>query len=127
MQYNKVRDRSLMRENNLNHPRRKARESALQALYALEMNNGYPADILDLYDESHFFIEAGNSPLGISFDSSKNNIFVSNWYDDVISVIDFVTKKKKHEIKVGQSPAGIYFDKKNQKLNKEIFKLPQQN
>ncbi len=24
----------------------------MQALYALEMNNGYPADILDLYDES---------------------------------------------------------------------------
>ena len=43
---------------------------------------------------NHIFIEAGNSPLGISFDSSKNNIFVSNWYDDVISVIDFVTKKK---------------------------------
>ena len=40
-----------MGENNLNHPRRKARESAMQALYALEMNNGYPADILDLYDE----------------------------------------------------------------------------
>ena len=41
-----------MAENNLKHPRRKARESAMQALYALEMNNGYPADILDLYDES---------------------------------------------------------------------------
>ena len=41
-----------MGEDNLNHPRRKARESAMQALYALEMNNGYPADILDLYDES---------------------------------------------------------------------------
>jgi len=41
-----------MAESNLKHPRRKARESAMQALYALEMNNGYPADILDLYDES---------------------------------------------------------------------------
>ena len=41
-----------MGENNLNHPRRRARELAMQALYALEMNNGYPADILDLYDES---------------------------------------------------------------------------
>ena len=28
--------------------------------------------VLDLYDDSHFFVEAGNSPLGISFDSSKN-------------------------------------------------------
>ena len=67
--------------------------------------------VIDLYDNSHFFVEAGNSPLGISFDRSKNNIFVSNWYDDVVSVIDLVTKKKKFEIKVGQSPAGIYFDK----------------
>ena len=76
---------------------------------------------MDLHDESHF-IEAGNSPLGISFDSSKNNIFVSNWYDDVISVIDFVTRKK-HEIKVGQSPAGIYFDKKIKNFMLQIGKV----
>ena len=34
------------------HPRRKAREYAMQALYALEINNGYPTDILELYDQS---------------------------------------------------------------------------
>ena len=34
------------------HPRRKAREYTMQALYALEMNNGYPTDILELYDQS---------------------------------------------------------------------------
>ena len=30
------------------HPRRSARESAMQALYALEINNGYPKDVFDL-------------------------------------------------------------------------------
>ena len=34
------------------HPRRKAREYTMQALYALEINNGYPTDILELYDQS---------------------------------------------------------------------------
>lgn len=34
------------------HPRRKAREYTMQALYALEINSGYPTDILELYDQS---------------------------------------------------------------------------
>lgn len=34
------------------HPRRKAREYTMQALYALEINNGYPNDILELYNQS---------------------------------------------------------------------------
>ena len=70
-----------MGENNLNHPGRKARESAMQALYALEMNNGYPADILDLYDES--------------FNDSEDDEYMkqlfhcvveqTSWADDLIS------------------------------------------
>ena len=34
------------------HPRRSARESAMQALYALEISNGYPKDVFDLYCQS---------------------------------------------------------------------------
>ena len=70
-----------MGENSLSHPRRKARESAMQALYALEMNNGYPADILDLYDES--------------FNDSEDDEYMkqlfhcvveqTSWADDLIS------------------------------------------
>ena len=70
-----------MAESNLKHPRRKARESAMQALYALEMNNGYPADILDLYDES--------------FNDSEDDEYMkqlfhcvveqTSWADDLIS------------------------------------------
>ena len=35
------------------HPRRIARESVMQALYAQELNNGTPEDILDLYVKSY--------------------------------------------------------------------------
>ena len=37
------------------HPRRLARESVMQALYAVEINNEYPKDILDLYNQSFNF------------------------------------------------------------------------
>ena len=35
------------------HPRRIARESVMQALYAQELNNDTPEDILDLYTKSY--------------------------------------------------------------------------
>ena len=35
------------------HPRRLARESVMQALYAQELNNEPPEDILDLYAKSY--------------------------------------------------------------------------
>ena len=41
-----------MKNTNHKHPRRLARESVMQALYAVEINNGYPNDILDLYKQS---------------------------------------------------------------------------
>ena len=34
------------------HPRRLARQSVMQALYAVEINNEYPKDVLDLYNQS---------------------------------------------------------------------------
>ena len=53
----------------------------MQALYALEINNGYPADILDLYDES--------------FNNSEDDEYMkqlfhcvveqTSWADDIIS------------------------------------------
>ena len=35
------------------HPRRIARESVMQVLYAQELNNDTPEDILDLYAKSY--------------------------------------------------------------------------
>ena len=70
-----------MEENITTHPRRKAREVTMQALYALEINNGYPQDVLELCDDS--------------FNNSKNDIYTrelfncvvekQSWADDLIS------------------------------------------
>ena len=71
----------IMEENNTTHPRRRAREATMQALYALEINNGFPQDVLELCDDS--------------FNNSENNIYTrelfncvvekKSWADDLIS------------------------------------------
>ena len=71
----------IMEENITAHPRRKAREVTMQALYALEINNGYPQDVLELCDDS--------------FNNSENDIYTrelfncvvekQSWADDLIS------------------------------------------
>ena len=70
-----------MEDNSTTHPRRKAREATMQALYALEINNGFPQDVLELCDDS--------------FNNSENNIYTrelfncvvekKSWADDLIS------------------------------------------
>ena len=70
-----------MEENITTHPRRKARELTMQALYALEINNGLPQDVLELCDDS--------------FNNSENDIYTrelfncvvekQSWADDLIS------------------------------------------
>ena len=71
----------IMEENIITHPRRKAREVTMQALYALEINNGLPQDVLELCDDS--------------FNNSENDIYTrelfncvvekQSWADDIIS------------------------------------------
>ena len=74
--------RIILEENsNTTHPRRKAREATMQALYALEINNGFPQDVLELCD--------------YSFNNSDNDIYTrelfncvvekQSWADDLIS------------------------------------------
>ena len=70
-----------MEDNITTHPRRKAREATMQALYALEINNGFPQDVLALCDDS--------------FNNSENDIYTrelfncvvekQSWADDLIS------------------------------------------
>jgi len=70
-----------MEKNSITHPRRKAREATMQALYALEINNGFPQDVLELCDDS--------------FNNSENDIYTrelfncvvekQSWADDLIS------------------------------------------
>ena len=72
----------ILEENsNTTHPRRKAREATMQALYALEINNEFPQDVLELCDDS--------------FNNSENDIYTKelfncvvekqSWADDLIS------------------------------------------
>ena len=71
----------IMEENITTHPRRKAREATMQALYALEINKGFPQDVLELCDDS--------------FNDSENDIYTrklfhcvvekKSWADDLIS------------------------------------------
>ena len=71
----------IMEQNSTTHPRRKARELTMQALYALEINNGFPQDVLELCDDS--------------FNNSENDIYTrelfncvvekQSWADDLIS------------------------------------------
>ena len=70
-----------MEQNSTTHPRRKAREATMQALYALEINNEFPQDVLELCDDS--------------FNNSENDIYTrelfncvvekQSWADDLIS------------------------------------------
>ena len=71
----------IMEQNSTTHPRRKAREATMQALYALEINNGFPQDVFSLCDDS--------------FHNSENDIYTRElfncvvekklWADDLIS------------------------------------------
>ena len=63
-----------------NHPRRLARESVMQALYAVEINQGYPKDILDLYKQS-FKTEEDNEYLQDLFFCVVEH---KSWADDLI-------------------------------------------
>ena len=70
-----------MEQNSTTHPRRKAREATMQALYALEINNGFPQDVLELCDDS--------------FNNFEDDIYMrelfncvvekQSWADDLIS------------------------------------------
>ena len=71
----------IMEQDSTTHPRRKAREATMQALYALEINNGFPQDVLALCNDS--------------FNNSENDIYTrelfncvvekQSWADDLIS------------------------------------------
>ena len=90
-----------MEQNNTTHPRRKAREATMQALYALEINNGFPQDVLELCDDS--------------FNNSENDIYTrelfncvvekKSWADDLIrassSEIKESNKRGSSQLKLG--------------------------
>ena len=62
------------------HPRRLARESVMQALYAVEINNGYPKDILDLYNQSFNILDDSEYMHQLFFCVIENK----SWADELI-------------------------------------------
>ena len=70
-----------MKNTNDKHPRRLARESVMQALYAVEINNGYPNDILELYNQSFNTVDDNDYLQKLFFCVVENK----SWADDLIS------------------------------------------
>ena len=60
----------IMEENITTHPRRKAREVTMQALYALEINNVFPQDVLELCDDA--------------FNNSENDMYARELFNCVV-------------------------------------------
>ena len=76
--------------------------------------NSNNVSILDTNEDVVIEMDANKSPMGITYDNEKSLIFVTNWYDNIISVLSLEKKKILTTIKLGKSPAGIAF---NQNLN----------
>ena len=70
----------ILEENsNTTHPRRKAREATMQALYALEINNGFPQDVLELCDDSFNNSDNDNEfklPSNFAIKTDKGNLII---------------------------------------------------
>ena len=54
-------------------------------------------------------IMVGNGPYGIAFDPIHSTMYVSNGYNNTVSVINTNTNLVVDTIKVGDGPAGIAF------------------
>ena len=70
-----------MNNTNNRHPRRIARESVMQALYAQELNNDTPEDILELYVKSYKSPDDTDYMRQLFFCVIENK----SWADDLIS------------------------------------------
>jgi YVTN family beta-propeller protein len=61
-------------------------------------------------------ISVGDAPRGIAFDSANNRMYVTNWDDDTVSVINTATNGVIETISVGDAPYGMAFDFANNRL-----------
>ena len=72
---------------------------------------------IDLSNFSKQNISSGSSHLGIFFSVFNESIYVSNWYDNKLSIINNNFKKDIQIVEVGNSPAGIFVSQSS----KDIF------
>ena len=63
---------------------------------------------INLEKNTHDFFFAGNSPMSLYYAHSSKLLYVTNWYENKISVINTLNNKLIKTIDVGKSPAGIF-------------------
>ena len=61
-------------------------------------------------------IPVGNYPAYVAYNPSNNNMYVTNHFSDIISVIHSTANSVIDTIPAGVGPAGIIYDSSNQHL-----------
>jgi len=61
-------------------------------------------------------ITVGDKPNDIAFDSANNRMYVTNYNDDTVSVINTANNSVIATITVGDNPHGIAFDSANNRM-----------
>jgi len=61
-------------------------------------------------------ISVGDSPNEIAFDSENNAMYVTNYNDDTVSVINTANNSVIATVSVGDAPDGIAFDSTNNRM-----------
>jgi YVTN family beta-propeller protein len=61
-------------------------------------------------------ISVGDSPNEIAFDSENNRMYVTNYNDDTVSVINTATNSVIATVFIGNTPNGIAFDSENNRM-----------
>ena len=54
--------------------------------------------------------------MSLFYIESKKLLYITNWYDNKITIVDTTTNLIKKVLKVGRSPAGIFISEKEQKI-----------
>ena len=71
---------------------------------------------IDLNKNTHEFFFAGNSPMSLNYSYSTKLLYVTNWYENKITVVNTLNNNIIKEINVGKSPAGIFLAEDLKKL-----------
>jgi YVTN family beta-propeller protein len=58
-------------------------------------------------------VNVGSGPGGMTYDSGKGEVFVSNWHADTVSVISAATNAVVATVNVGSRPFGVAYDSAN--------------
>ena len=54
--------------------------------------------------------------MSLFYIESKKLLYITNWYENKVTIVDTTTNLIKKVLKVGRSPAGIFISEKNKKF-----------